>query len=129
MIARCSNPKQKSYYRYGGRGIRVCERWLTYELFLADMGERPEGKTLDRKDVNKDYSPENCRWATLKEQSNNRRDCNYHTHSGQTKTVTEWAATIGMSRAGLNYRLKTLSIAEALIRSGSRVRKRKHIQN
>lgn len=74
MIQRCSNPNVPSYQYYGGRGIRVCQRWLDdFKNFLSDMGERPNGKTLDRIDNEDNYYPENCRWATPKEQSENKR--------------------------------------------------------
>jgi hypothetical protein len=74
MRQRCCNPKATQYRLYGGRGIKVCERWLhSFRNFLADMGKRPEGKTLDRKDVDGNYEPRNCRWATQKVQANNTR--------------------------------------------------------
>jgi len=72
MLQRCSNPKATHYYRYGGRGIIVCERWLKFENFYKDMGDRPEGMTLDRINNNGNYEPLNCRWVTHKENCNNR---------------------------------------------------------
>jgi hypothetical protein len=73
MIQRCTNPALDSWQYYGARGIAVCERWLSFESFLADMGERPAGMTLDRIDNDRGYEISNCRWATAAQQSQNRR--------------------------------------------------------
>ena len=73
MVHRCHNPKRSDYKYYGGRGIRVCDRWRDYDNFLNDMGERPKGLTIDRINVNKGYEPGNCKWSTRVTQSRNQR--------------------------------------------------------
>lgn len=88
---RCYYKKAINYVYYGSRGIKVCPRWLKFENFLADMGECPRGKSLDRIDNNKGYSPKNCRWATPKEQANNRRNTILVTHNGKTLTLKQWS--------------------------------------
>lgn len=100
MLMRCYNPKIKGYKDYGGRGITVCERWIRdYPAFLKDMGTRPtQSHSLERIENDKGYSPENCRWATKKEQQNNRRNNVQITHNGQTKTISQWADDFGVTR-------------------------------
>lgn len=73
MIQRCTNPNNPQYSNYGGRGIKVCKRWLKFENFFKDMGKRPDGLTLERKDTNGNYDLPNCKWATLTEQNRNQR--------------------------------------------------------
>lgn len=105
MISRCTNPKHPSYFRYGGRGIVVCDRWLKFENFLADMGERPDGLTLERKDNNLGYNPENCRWATKKEQSRNTSRTVFAEFCGERVPLIEIAERLGIKVATLHYRL------------------------
>lgn len=92
MKQRCYNPKDSTFKSYGGRGIQICDRWLaSYAAFLEDMGPRPStGHSVDRIDNEKGYSPENCRWATTKEQANNTRTTSWLTLNGERKTSTEW---------------------------------------
>ncbi len=106
MKSRCINPKSTFYKDYGGRGITVCEKWQTFDGFLADMGERPVGKTLDRKENSKGYCMENCRWATQKEQSNNTRRNVFITYHGITKTAAEWSNETGILDKSIYWRIK-----------------------
>lgn len=104
MINRCRYPSSPGFARYGGRGIKVCDRWLSFENFIADMGERPLGKTLDRIDGDGNYEPNNCRWATSAEQRRNTRANTLLTYSGETKTLAEWADKLGIKRHTLRFR-------------------------
>jgi hypothetical protein len=90
MRERCMNPRNIGWSNYGGRGIRVCDQWSDFSVFYSDMGDVPDGKTLDRIDNNGDYSPDNCRWATPKEQGCNRRSNLLLTAFGETKSAFEW---------------------------------------
>jgi len=103
MKERCNNEKGRFYYNYGGRGIKVCERWLeSYQNFLEDMGRRPSlAYSLDRIDNEGNYEPSNCRWATKKQQGNNTRDTVFVTMNGKTKSLTEWAEELGINRRTL----------------------------
>lgn len=106
MKKRCYKSYNKDYERYGARGIRVCDRWLeSFENFLSDMGERPSGCTLDRIDNNGDYEPRNCRWATLKQQNNNRRGLRSVEVNGvKYNTVSSAARALGLTRRQVYYR-------------------------
>lgn len=101
---RCYNPADSRFSHYGGRGIRVCDRWLnSFENFVGDMGERPPGLTLERNDVNGDYEPDNCRWATRQEQSDNRRRTIWVEHAGSRLTLKSYAAARGIDYKALHY--------------------------
>lgn len=107
MLKRCSNPNAQGYERWGGRGIKVCERWRKFENFLADMGQRPNAElSLDRIDNNGNYEPGNCRWATWEEQCSNRRDNRLLTVNGVTQTLTRWATQIGINPITLRTRIR-----------------------
>lgn len=90
MRSRCKNRNHKGFENYGGRGIAVCDRWERFDDFLADMGPRPGGGMLERIDNDGDYSPDNCRWATRKEQNSNRRNCIYVDCDGERVTLKEY---------------------------------------
>jgi hypothetical protein len=106
MKKRCRTPTHVAYASYGGRGIKVCDRWLEpngsgFRNFVADMGERPAGTTLDRINNDGNYEPSNCRWATRKEQYSNRRTNVRLSLNGETKTITEWAKQLGHRHSGI----------------------------
>ena len=108
MISRCTRSSNLSYENYGGRGIAVCERWKSFENFLADMGERPDGMTLDRIDGNGGYEPSNCRWATRRLQNMN-KSCNPHFEfDGKRMTLRGWAEELCLNRSTLQKRIYKL---------------------
>jgi hypothetical protein len=106
MLDRCRNPNYPGFADYGGRGLKVCARWReSFRNFLEDMGHRPSpGHTVERINNDGNYCPENCRWATAKEQANNRRDNVRLTFRGETKTLKEWAEQLGLNYARLKSR-------------------------
>ena len=105
MIQRCYNPSCSRFGDYGARGITVCARWRdSFDAFLEDMGPRPKGHSLDRIDNSKGYQPDNCRWATITTQNNNRRSCVYITHDNRTLTLAQWAEVTGISYLALHDR-------------------------
>jgi len=107
MRARCNNPNHRKYKDYGGRGIRVCDRWSDFTLFAKDMGERPSDKhELDRKNRNGHYEPGNVQWATRKHQMRNTSRTRMLTLNGLTFCATEWAERLGVSKHTLASRLK-----------------------
>lgn len=91
MKHRCSDPSNINYPRYGGRGIRVCERWMDYGNFIADMGLKPPRMTLERINNDADYQPGNCRWASKTEQANNRRSNHLLSLNGRSDTIANWS--------------------------------------
>lgn len=115
MNQRCYNPKDDHFKDYGNRGIKVCDRWVeSFENFYADMGSRPAKTTLDRKDVNGHYELSNCRWATVKEQANNRRNNTYLTFMGEKLTQKQWSERLNLSESTIHNRLlKGMSVEEA----------------
>ena len=114
MKQRCSNSSATGFENYGGRGISVCDRWVTFENFLSDMGERPEGRSLDRIDPNGNYEPSNCRWASPKEQHRNRTNNSKVTYDGKTATVAELAESAGITHAAMRWRLKRWAIERSI---------------
>lgn len=105
MSGRCGNPNDKMFHRYGGRGIRVCERWKDFECFLADMPLKPEGATIDRIDSDKDYEPGNCRWATRADQNRNKSSNRMLTIYGKTMCTSEWCRISGVDQRTASTRL------------------------
>jgi hypothetical protein len=108
MKQRCNNPNVKCYERYGGRGIKICNEWYTFEPFYkwALTTGYKEGLSIDRIDNNGNYEPNNCRWIDAKAQANNRRSSRFVTHNGETHTIAEWSNITGIKSSTLFERLK-----------------------
>lgn len=115
MLRRCNDPAHTSYSNYGGKGIRVCDEWSSFDKFLEDMGERPEGKTLDRIDGDGFYSKDNCRWMDMQEQANNRVNNHHLQFQGKSLTIAEWSRELGINVNTIRVRLlRGKSTEEAL---------------
>jgi len=111
MISRCHQPSSISYPYYGGRGIKVCEKWRnSFDAFVADVGFRPEGTSLDRINNDGDYSPENVRWATTEQQAANRRTTILITIDAETKPIAAWCRAFGISPQVASHRIKKLGL-------------------
>lgn len=106
MLQRCNNPRRPGYNYYGGRGIKVCPEWSEFSVFLADMGDRPEGRTLERRDNDKGYSKDNCCWATNAEQHRNTSHNRWLTLNGKTLCLQDWASTTNIPRLSIHSRLQ-----------------------
>lgn len=115
MKQRCLNPRSAQYHNYGGRGISICERWAdSFANFLADMGERPEGMTIERIDVNGNYEPSNCCWADRAQQRRNQRDCIHFEFEGTRLTAEEWGKRSGLHPETIRRRLRAGLTGEAV---------------
>lgn len=107
MRRRCRDPKRKEYSDYGGRGIRVCDRWEKFENFLTDMGERPsKGHTISRKDNDGEYCKRNCRWETVAVQNRNKRSIVWISFRGARRKLIDWATLLGVPRGRLYQRYR-----------------------
>ncbi len=115
MKQRCNYPQHVAYQRYGGRGIKVCDRWLMFEAFVEDMGERPSGCSIDRIDNDGNYEPGNCRWATITEQARNKYKNVMLDYGGHTRCVAEWAEETGIQAATIAARIKRGWSAEKIM--------------
>ncbi|MEY2500568.1 MAG: hypothetical protein QOI07_902 [Verrucomicrobiota bacterium] len=117
MRQRCENPKAEGYARYGGRGIKVCDRWKSFPKFVSDMSPRPEGRSIERIDNNGDYEPLNCRWATRLEQAHNTRSNRKIRINGENLTSAEWSRKLGGFHTLVANRLKLGWNEEAAVRT------------
>ena len=115
MKDRCLNAMNRDYPNYGGRGVDICPSWLKFSNFYADMGNRPNGMFIERIKNNKGYEPGNCRWATMIEQANNKRNNHILRYKGETKTISQWAREKKIGKATIRDRIKRgWNVKEAL---------------
>ena len=115
MLTRCNNEKSKCYRYYGAKGVSICERWRSFENFVADVGPRPAGTTLDRIDNSRGYEPENCRWATIDVQNRNRGSILMVEINGETKCVADWCDQLGIPRPRVYARIQSgMALYEAI---------------
>lgn len=114
MLERCLKAESSTYANYGGRGVKVCDRWLSIENFIQDMYPRTEGTTLGRIDNDGNYEPSNCRWENVEQQSNNKRTTRLLTHNGRTQSMSQWAREINVPVETLFARLKNKTVESAL---------------
>jgi hypothetical protein len=125
MHERCGNTNRHGYKRYGGRGITVCDRWNSFENFLEDMGERPTGTSLDRRDNDAGYNPGNCRWATRNQQARNTRSNRLVTFNGQTECVAAWSELTKLPETTISSRLNAgWPISDALTTPARKYRRK-----
>jgi hypothetical protein len=128
MNSRCNNPNHHAYEQYGGRGIKICARWKSFELFLSDMGPRPSlSHTLDRINNDGDYEPGNCRWATKEEQRLNNSYVRIIEIDGVTRRLSEWARVSGIPFDVLSKRLNAGWDPKRAITQPRRITRRSHI--
>jgi hypothetical protein len=114
MLARCNTPSATGYNQYGGKGIKVCQRWMDFSNFLFDMGEAPDGMSIDRENSAGDYELANCRWATRQTQNENRKSVVWLELDGVRLTKAGWARKLGINKATLYERLEKWSLRQAL---------------
>ncbi len=128
MIGRCSNKLRPDYERYGARGITVCDRWKDFRNFYADMGTRPHGMSIDRIDNDKMYSPDNCKWATVKQQNRNTRRNIKIEFNGEVNVLKDWATLLGINYGTLHSRYARGDTSpERLFHKGDSLCRRKNL--
>lgn len=117
MVQRCNDPNHARYDLYGGKGIKVCERWRSFPNFLEDMGMPAAGMSLERLDGNGDYCPENCVWATISQQTRNKSSNRYYTMNGKRQCLSDWARDLGINPTTLSERIAKWPLERALTTS------------